>query len=80
MELKNSRDKQVAPEYRLIRLDRGRVETGNVYPNNYISTGKYTWYNFLPKNLFEQFHRVANIWFLTVSVLQLLPLNLSPYI
>lgn len=78
MELKNNRDKQVTPEYRLIRLDRGRVETGNVYPNNYISTGKYTWYNFLPKNLFEQFHRVANIWFLTVSVLQLLPMNLSP--
>lgn len=78
MELKSKHDKQVTPECRLIRLDRGRAEQGNVYLNNYISTGKYNWYNFLPKNLFEQFHRVANIWFLTVSVLQLLPLNLSP--
>ena len=32
----------------------------------------------LPKNLFEQFQRVANIWFLIVSIFQLLPYQLNP--
>ena len=29
-------------------------------------------------NLFEQFHRISNIWFLIVSIFELLPYNLSP--
>lgn len=34
------------------------------YVNNYIRTSKYTLLTFLPLNLFEQFERVANIYFL----------------
>lgn len=49
-----------------------------MFASNAISTGKYTALTLLPKNLFEQFKRVANIWFLIVSILQLLPLQLSP--
>lgn len=30
-----------------------------------VLTAKYTFYNFIPKNLFEQFRRVANIFFLS---------------
>lgn len=73
--------KKVAPsnsEYRQIRIDRGRGPGGGVFPLNYISTGKYTVFSLLPKNLFEQFHRVANIWFLIVSIFQVLPFQLSP--
>ncbi|CAJ0581559.1 unnamed protein product, partial [Mesorhabditis spiculigera] len=37
------------------------------YPNNRISTTKYTVYTFLIKNLWEQFHRWAN-WFFIVII------------
>ncbi|XP_050716966.1 phospholipid-transporting ATPase IF-like [Eriocheir sinensis] len=41
------------------------------YVNNQIKTSKYTWINFLPKNLFEQFRRIANFYFLLVTIIQL---------
>ncbi|KDP36448.1 hypothetical protein JCGZ_08578 [Jatropha curcas] len=39
------------------------------YPNNSISTTKYNIVTFLPKALFEQFRRVANLYFLLAAVL-----------
>ncbi|KAJ3184415.1 hypothetical protein HDU85_001720 [Gaertneriomyces sp. JEL0708] len=42
-------------------------------PGNAISTAKYTWYTFVPKNLFEQFRRVANLYFLMTVILQIFP-------
>ena len=56
----------------------GSSQDNLVYPTNRISTCKYTPLTLLPKNLLEQFKRLANIWFLVVSILQLLPLQLSP--
>ncbi|KAF2078368.1 hypothetical protein CYY_000352 [Polysphondylium violaceum] len=47
------------------------------YSNNYVRTSKYTLLTFLPLNLFEQFCRLANIYFLIISALQLIP-NISP--
>ncbi|XP_070539119.1 phospholipid-transporting ATPase IF-like isoform X5 [Ptychodera flava] len=41
------------------------------FPSNRITTSKYTAWNFLPKNLFEQFRRIANFYFLIVGVVQL---------
>ena len=38
-----------------------------------INTTKYNIITFLPKNLFEQFHRLANIYFLFIVVLNWLP-------
>ncbi|XP_044461714.1 phospholipid-transporting ATPase 1-like [Mangifera indica] len=43
------------------------------YAGNSIQTGKYSVLTFLPKNLFEQFHRVAYIYFLVIAVLNQLP-------
>ena len=40
---------------------------------NAIRTSKYSWLTFLPKNLFEQFHRFANIYFLSIIILNWLP-------
>ncbi|KAG0716453.1 putative phospholipid-transporting ATPase IM [Chionoecetes opilio] len=47
---------------------------------NYIKTSKYTLLNFVPYNLFEQFQRLANFYFLCLLVLQLIPVisSLSP--
>ncbi|XP_069487816.1 phospholipid-transporting ATPase VD [Ambystoma mexicanum] len=43
------------------------------YKNNRIRTTKYTLLNFIPRNLFEQFHRVANLYFLFLVVLNWIP-------
>ncbi|RLN58316.1 hypothetical protein BBJ29_002487 [Phytophthora kernoviae] len=47
------------------------------YCNNTVCSSKYTALNFLPKSLFEQFRRVANFYFLIISLLQLCT-DLSP--
>eukprot|EP00127_Corallochytrium_limacisporum_P001629 Clim_evm3s71 gene=Clim_evmTU3s71 len=43
------------------------------FPTNKISSTKYTVINFIPKNLWIQFHRVANIYFLLLVVLNYIP-------
>jgi magnesium-transporting ATPase (P-type) len=43
------------------------------FASNHVVTSKYTSLNFLPKFLMEQFRKSANIWFLFVSVLELIP-------
>jgi phospholipid-transporting ATPase len=42
-------------------------------PNNGISTSKYNILTFLPKNLFEQFTKVANVYFLIIGIMQAIP-------
>ena len=39
-------------------------------PKNSISTSKYTYFNFIPKILFEQFSKIANIYFLIIAFFQ----------
>ncbi|XP_049562004.1 probable phospholipid-transporting ATPase IM isoform X4 [Orcinus orca] len=43
------------------------------YTDNRIHTCKYNILTFLPINLFEQFQRVANVYFLFLLILQLIP-------
>ncbi|XP_069679898.1 phospholipid-transporting ATPase ID isoform X1 [Periplaneta americana] len=43
------------------------------YASNYIKTSKYSVLTFLPLNLFEQFQRLANFYFLCLLVLQVIP-------
>lgn len=43
------------------------------FSGNSIRTAKYSILTFLPRNLFEQFHRVAYIYFLVIAVLNQLP-------
>lgn len=43
------------------------------YARNKVRTSKYTLLTFLPKNLLEQFHRIANIYFLALVIFQLFP-------
>ncbi|KPM02924.1 phospholipid-transporting ATPase IA-like protein [Sarcoptes scabiei] len=44
---------------------------------NSISTAKYNLFSFLPKFLFEQFRKYANIFFLFIALMQQIP-NVSP--
>ncbi|KRX01550.1 P-type ATPase, cytoplasmic domain N [Pseudocohnilembus persalinus] len=50
------------------RITSGRIDRSLC--NNGISTSKYTWYNFLPKNLMEQFSKLANVYFLIFGYIQ----------
>ncbi|XP_014440980.1 phospholipid-transporting ATPase IK [Tupaia chinensis] len=43
------------------------------YKTNVIHTAKYSVFSFLPLNLYEQFHRLSNLYFLLVIVLQGIP-------
>jgi len=48
------------------------VSAGSLSDNS-ICTGKYTLLTFLPRNLFEQFHRVAYIYFLALILVNQIP-------
>lgn len=41
--------------------------------DNKVRTTKYTLLSFLPKNLFEQFHRIANVYFIFIVLLNWVP-------
>ncbi|XP_064886127.1 phospholipid-transporting ATPase VB isoform X1 [Columba livia] len=43
------------------------------YDSNKIKTTKYTILTFLPKNIYEQFHRFANIYFVFIALLNFVP-------
>ncbi|EFA77251.1 hypothetical protein PPL_12462 [Heterostelium album PN500] len=45
------------------------------YISNWISTTKYTILTFIPKNLFEQFRRVANLYFLFILIISYTPVS-----
>jgi len=51
--------------------------TGKEYIGNAIRSSRYTIWNFLPRQLFFQFSKLANAYFLLVSILQMIP-GLSP--
>ncbi|XP_077199553.1 phospholipid-transporting ATPase VA isoform X2 [Paroedura picta] len=52
-----------------------RPEMGSSRPpaDNRLKTTKYTALSFLPKNLFEQFHRLANVYFVFIALLNFMP-------
>ncbi|KFQ57851.1 putative phospholipid-transporting ATPase IK, partial [Pelecanus crispus] len=47
--------------------------TKKKYAGNAIKTAKYNVFTFLPLNLYEQFHRMANIYFVFIILLQTFP-------
>ncbi|KAK4377426.1 hypothetical protein RND71_003722 [Anisodus tanguticus] len=59
---------------RLIHVnDPKRTNDQFEFTGNEIRTSRYTIINFLPKNLFIQFHRVAYLYFLAIAALNQLP-------
>lgn len=72
----SDKDEANLRENRIIVADR-RVQRiyhsgkSSKFESNEWLTSKYTLFTFLPKNLFEQFRRLANFYFLTTAILQL---------
>eukprot|EP01025_Chloroclados_australasicus_P048093 TRINITY_DN5435_c0_g1_i1.p1 TRINITY_DN5435_c0_g1~~TRINITY_DN5435_c0_g1_i1.p1 ORF type:complete len:1141 (+),score=150.88 TRINITY_DN5435_c0_g1_i1:186-3608(+) len=55
----------------------GSLPPPKEYSQNFVKTSKYTILTFLPINLYQQFSRIANLYFLLIAMLQLVP-GLSP--
>ncbi|XP_008496299.2 probable phospholipid-transporting ATPase VA [Calypte anna] len=76
---KRRRRKKKESKTRLVRsnllLPEAETEKskGTVLANNRLKTTKYTALSFLPKNLFEQFHRLANVYFVFIALLNFVP-------
>ena len=64
-------------KYREIYMNSDDMNADKKFMTNYVTTTKYTFYNFVPKCLFIQFMRVANIYFLIIAILQSIPM-ISP--
>ncbi|OAF57231.1 hypothetical protein VC83_05843 [Pseudogymnoascus destructans] len=62
---------------RLIYLNNPPANSANKFSSNHVSTAKYNVATFLPKFLFEQFSKYANLFFLFTAGLQQIP-NISP--
>ena len=62
---------------RIIHLNNPPANAQNKYVDNHVSTAKYNIATFLPKFLFEQFSKYANLFFLFTAALQQIP-NISP--
>ncbi|CAF0870447.1 unnamed protein product [Adineta ricciae] len=65
--------KKVEERSRKIKANDSDANAAKEYAGNEISTSKYNLITFLPKNLFEQFRRLANAYFLFLLCLQLIP-------
>lgn len=46
-----------------------------IYCSNFISTTRYNIFTFFPKALYEQFNRVANLYFLGAALISLTPVS-----
>ena len=62
---------------RIIHLNNPPANSVNKYVDNHVSTAKYNIITFLPKFLFEQFSKYANLFFLFTAILQQIP-NINP--
>lgn len=62
------------PDKRLIYINNPEKTNDRYeFAGNKVRTSKYTILSFLPKNLFEQFHRIAYIYFLLILCLNQIP-------
>lgn len=43
------------------------------FTDNYVKTTKYTLLTFIPLNIWEQFHRLANVYFVFIVILNFMP-------
>lgn len=65
--------RNVVPNHTVPAKTPKRDHPNGKYVENKIRTTKYTLLTFLPKNLIEQFHRVANLYFIFIQCLNWVP-------
>ncbi|XP_076683090.1 phospholipid-transporting ATPase IF isoform X2 [Andrena cerasifolii] len=59
-------------DHRVVTISHRNDPARTSFPSNRIVSKKYTVWNFLPRNLFEQFRRIANFYFLITALISLL--------
>nr|XP_033791803.1 phospholipid-transporting ATPase ID-like isoform X2 [Geotrypetes seraphini]XP_033791812.1 phospholipid-transporting ATPase ID-like isoform X2 [Geotrypetes seraphini]XP_033791822.1 phospholipid-transporting ATPase ID-like isoform X2 [Geotrypetes seraphini]XP_033791829.1 phospholipid-transporting ATPase ID-like isoform X2 [Geotrypetes seraphini]XP_033791838.1 phospholipid-transporting ATPase ID-like isoform X2 [Geotrypetes seraphini] len=69
----NCGKKKPEEKERLLKANDREFNLKFKYATNAIKTSKYNVFTFLPLNLFEQFQRVANAYFVFLLILQLIP-------
>lgn len=65
--------RQVVPNHTIPAKTTKKDHPNGKYVGNKIRTTKYTLLSFIPKNLIEQFHRVANLYFICIQILNWMP-------
>ncbi|ODN06541.1 putative phospholipid-transporting ATPase VD [Orchesella cincta] len=68
-----SRNRKIVPNHIVPPNTPSDQHPNGKYCANRICTTKYTAISFLPKNLFEQFHRFANLYFISIVLLNWIP-------
>jgi phospholipid-translocating ATPase len=63
----------VVPNHAVPPSVKAKHHPNKAYSDNAIRTSKYTPLSFIPKNLLEQFHRFANLYFLFIVLLNWIP-------
>ena len=66
----NHRSRYVDQNFKYLR---SAISRQKQLRSNELKTTKYSIYNFLPLNLFEQFHRFANVYFVFIAILNFVP-------
>lgn len=66
-------DQLASDAQRVIYINDGDQNARFKYAENHIKTTKYNLITFLPKNLYQQFRRVANFYFLVFLILTFIP-------
>ncbi|EPB89154.1 phospholipid-translocating ATPase [Mucor circinelloides 1006PhL] len=62
---------------RIIHINNKELNSQQKFMSNSVSTAKYNLFTFLPKFLYEEFSKSANVFFLFISGIQQIP-NISP--
>eukprot|EP01129_Flabellula_baltica_P012096 TRINITY_DN5407_c0_g1_i1.p1 TRINITY_DN5407_c0_g1~~TRINITY_DN5407_c0_g1_i1.p1 ORF type:complete len:1031 (-),score=195.89 TRINITY_DN5407_c0_g1_i1:231-3302(-) len=60
-------------QYPPIDINDRQSNMNKSFRSNFLTTAKYTWWNFIPKNILEQFRRMTNIYYLFIVILSLIP-------
>lgn len=62
----------VSPEV-MERIEINRTGARSKGNSNGVKTARYTMWNFIPQNLFEQLSQMSNLYFFVVGLMQMIP-------